>query len=338
MKERLLEILVCPLCRHDELALTVHSRDEREVREGEIVCSSCQARIQIQKGIVNAFINPPQQVADEAKGWVELLDVPAKRHEFQDEWILALPFISPDQTPEPESVEIWHQVGKGFIESLDRLEWQGKRVLEIGAGRCWGVAELARRGAHAVGLDILTHKYLGLETADVWFAAEDVYFERVLGDMHEMPFRPGAFDVVLTSSSLHHTDRIGVALEEAARVLRTGGHALFINEPVVPDGQPKPDMSDSPEVRHGIIEARPTYGEWLSAFEAANLYVEDVWFKNDMHVLLQKPAHGISAIHRLLRRIRRWLVTRFRFFAGRCAHAKAWVIDHLRSTFSSARQ
>ena len=176
MKERLLEILVCPLCRHDELALTVHSRDEREVREGEIVCSSCQARIQIQKGIVNAFINPPQQVADEAKGWVELLDVPAKRHEFQDEWILALPFISPDQTPEPESVEIWHQVGKGFIESLDRLEWQGKRVLEIGAGRCWGVAELARRGAHAVGLDILAHKYLGLEAANIWSAKSAALF------------------------------------------------------------------------------------------------------------------------------------------------------------------
>lgn len=195
MKEKLLEILVCPLCQHDDLALTIHERDEREIREGELICQSCQAHIPIQKGIVNAFLDPPQRLVDEAQGWVELLDVPAKQHEFKDAWILALPFIRPEQTTEPASVEIWHQLGKDFFENLDRFDWQGKRVLEIGAGRCWGVAELARRGAYTVGLDILAHKYLGLETADVWFAAKDIYFERVLGDMHKMPFRPGAFDM-----------------------------------------------------------------------------------------------------------------------------------------------
>jgi SAM-dependent methyltransferase/uncharacterized protein YbaR (Trm112 family) len=288
MREALLELLACPLCQHDDLALTIHARDEREIREGELVCQSCQARIPIQKGIVNAFLNPSQQVLDEAKGWVDLLDVPAKQHEFKDDWILALPFIRPEQTREPESVRIWHRMGENFFENLDRFDWRGKRVLEIGAGRCWGVAELARRGAYAVGLDILAHKYLGLETADIWFAAKDLYFERVLGDMHQLPFRPGAFDFVLTSSSLHHTDRLVGALKEVTRVLDTKGRAFFINEPVIPDGCPKPDMSNSPEVAHGIIESRPTYREWIRAFRMADLYVENAWFKEDMHILLRR--------------------------------------------------
>jgi uncharacterized protein YbaR (Trm112 family)/SAM-dependent methyltransferase len=337
MKETLLELLACPLCQHDALTLTVHTRDEREIREGELVCQACHVHIPIQKGIVNTFLSPTQRVADEAKGWVELLDVPAKQHEFKDEWILALPFIRPEQTPDPDSVKVWHQVGKSFLECLDRFNWQGKRVLEIGAGRCWGVAELARRGAYAIGLDILAHKYLGLETADIWFAAEDVYFERVLGDMHQLPFRPGTFDFVLTSSSLHHTDRIELALKEIIRILDIKGHAFFINEPVVPDGRPKPDMSDSPEVQHGIIEARPTYSEWMAAFETVGFWLENVWFKNDMHVLLQKPAHPDSAIRHGLQKLRRWLLTKLHFWSGRYFHTKTWILNRVRSVFSTSK-
>jgi SAM-dependent methyltransferase len=270
------------------------------------------------------------------------LDVPAKRHEFKDEWILALPFIRPEQTTEPESVEIWREVGKNFFECLDRFNWQGKRVLEIGAGRCWGVAELTRRGAYAVGLDILAHKYLGLETADIWFAAEDLYFERVLGDMHQLPFQPGAFDFVLTSSSLHHTDRLELALKEAIRVLDTKGHAFFINEPVVPDGQPKPDMSNSPEVQHGIIEARPTFSEWMVAFETAGFCLENVRFKNDMHILLQKHPDSlaanltdINAAHSL-RKSRSWLMTQLRL---RMAYSriKIWVKEKYRRAPSALK-
>jgi SAM-dependent methyltransferase/uncharacterized protein YbaR (Trm112 family) len=316
MREALLEILACPLCQYSDLTLSVHTRDAREIREGELVCTSCQVHIPIEKGIVRAFLNPSQQVIGEAKGWVELLDEPAKQHEFKDDWILALPFIRPEQTTEPDSVRVWHQVGKNFMENLDRFDWHGKRVLEIGAGRCWGVAELARRGAYTVGLDILAHKYLGLETADIWLAAEDLYFERVLGDMHKLPFRPGVFDFVVTTSSLHHTDRLELALREAVRVLGAKGRAFFMNEPVVPNGQSRPDLHDSPEVQHGIIESRPTYSEWVAAFEAAGFRVENVWFKNDMHVLLRKSPGLLDPSRRtFLRacfRIERWVKERIR--------------------------
>ncbi len=322
MRERLLEILACPLCQCGNLALAIHTRDEREIREGELVCESCQAHIPIQKGSVRALLDPQQKVISEAKGWVELLDVPAKQHEFQDKWILALPFIRPEQSPDQDAVRIWHQVGKHFFENLDRFDWRGKLVLEIGAGRCWGVAELARRGAYAVGLDILAHKYLGLGTADIWFAAEDLYFERVLGDMHQLPFRPESFDFVVTTSSLHHTDTLEPVLEEIVRVLNVQGHALFMNEPVVPDGQPKPDLSDSPEVLHNIIESRPTYSEWIALFEASGLGVENVWMVDGMHVLLRKgsstcdPLTLVNPFHRYrgLRKFPRWRLAEHRFW------------------------
>ncbi len=316
MRESLLEILTCPLCHSDDLSLTVEHSDDREIREGKLICESCQATMVIHKGIVHALLEPDQKVLDEAKGWVELLDVPAKQHEFKDDWILALPFIKPEQTPDQDSVSIWHQVGRNFMENLDRFDWQGKRVLEIGAGRCWGVAELTRRGSEAVGVDILTHKYLGLETADIWFAAEDLYFERVRGDMGKLPFQPETFDFVITTSSLHHTDTLDVVLKEVERILHPQGYAFFINEPVIFDGQPKPDLSDSPEVLHSIIESRPTYSEWMTAFEGAGLGLVNVWFKYDMHVLLKKgPSVTNPALFaRALQKERRWRRIEHRFW------------------------
>lgn len=288
MKEALLEILECPVCEGHAFALAVTARDEREIRAGALTCRACAATLAIENGIVDAFLNPPPQIVAEAEGWVRLLDTPENRHEFQDAWIQALPFIRPEQTPAQGTVEAWHRLGRHFMAQLDSFDWRGKRVLEVGAGRCWGVAELARRGADVVGLDILTHKYLGLETADVWFAAEELYFERVRGDMHRLPFRPGAFDAVVTTASLHHTERLHLALREIVRALDDRGFALFINEPVLPDGHPPPDLSEMVEVQHGIIETQPRYGEWMAAFAAAGLQVKRMSLDEGLHVMLRK--------------------------------------------------
>jgi len=311
VREALLGLLACPRCRSGGMVLTIHARDAREIREGELVCRSCGTRIPIHKGIVQALADPPAQVAVEADGWVKLLDVPEKQHEFRDEWILSLPFLRAELSPDQDSVRVWNQMGRHFFESLDRFDWRGQRVLEIGAGRCWAVAELARRGAEAVGLDILSYKYLGLVTADVWFAAHpDLYFERVIGDMHKLPFQPGVLDFVIATASMHHTDRLPLALKEAARALKDGGRALFVNEPVILMARSRPDISRTPEAQHGIVESRPTYDEWLAAFESAGLGIEGVRFADGMHITLKKGVpHGWLRRFRWLRLAEAWFWT-----------------------------
>ena len=311
MKERLLQYLICPACHAERLTLHAQARDAAEVREGEVICASCGASMAIHNGILNTLVNPRDVVVTEAQGWVQMLEVPEKRHEFTDEWILALPFVRADQTPDPAAAHAWNQVGKHFYENLDRVDWRGKRVLEIGAGRCWGVAELARRGADVVGLDIVARKYIGLESADVLLAAGAPFFERVLGDMLNLAFRAGAFDYVLTSSSLHHTHALLPALTEIARVLAPEGRAFFINEPVIVDDAPRPDTSDWAETRHSIVELRPTVSEWKAAFSEAGLGILDVRIDDDMHILLWKgasqgyfPQDDPHGPHRGLRRYR----------------------------------
>lgn len=53
---------------------------------------------------------------------------------------------------------------------------------------------------------------------------------RILADGAAPPFRSGAFDIVVFSSSLHHVLRIDRTLAEAVRILRPGGR-LVLFEP-----------------------------------------------------------------------------------------------------------
>lgn len=68
MRETLLEILACPICRSAQLKLEVRERDAREIHEGQMLCQICGAVIPIQKGFVQALLNLALTVAHEAKG------------------------------------------------------------------------------------------------------------------------------------------------------------------------------------------------------------------------------------------------------------------------------
>ena len=57
MKEELMEILVCPLCR-GELSLTVDKRDGDEIVEGRLNCAVCPEVFPIEDTIPNLL--PPE--------------------------------------------------------------------------------------------------------------------------------------------------------------------------------------------------------------------------------------------------------------------------------------
>ena len=99
-------------------------------------------------------------------------------------------------------------------------EAQPRRVLEVGGGE----GELAERivgelGAELVGLDqsermVEIQRGKGL---DAW-----------VGDVQDLPFRDGEFDVVVAAWMLYHVPNIDRALGEVARVLRPGGRLVAV--------------------------------------------------------------------------------------------------------------
>ncbi|SFL10452.1 Uncharacterized conserved protein YbaR, Trm112 family [Halogranum rubrum] len=56
MKESLMDIICCPMDKHD-LDLEIDSQDDEEVLEGTLVCSECGERYPIEDGIPNLL--PP---------------------------------------------------------------------------------------------------------------------------------------------------------------------------------------------------------------------------------------------------------------------------------------
>jgi uncharacterized protein YbaR (Trm112 family) len=61
MKEDLMDIICCPLDKHD-LELTVEERDEDEIIAGTLVCTECGERFPIEDGIPNLL--PPDMRED----------------------------------------------------------------------------------------------------------------------------------------------------------------------------------------------------------------------------------------------------------------------------------
>jgi SAM-dependent methyltransferase len=133
----------------------------------------------------------------------------------------------------------------------------GKRVLDLGAGRCPLGVLLAQR--YSPGLVISSD--LGYHRLH---AAADLKrnlqrFHIVCGDVFRLPFPDESFDYVVANSFLHHLPGLQQAVSEFTRVLRHGGSYLG-REP----------NFDNPVVRIHVFQFSGTWirkGEQISANE-----------------------------------------------------------------------
>jgi SAM-dependent methyltransferase len=97
-------------------------------------------------------------------------------------------------------------------------EARPSRVLEVGCG--WG--ELAERVARDTGAEVVA---LDLSPRMVELARERGIDARV-GDVQELPFGDGSFDVAIAAWMLYHVPDLDRGLAELARVLRPGGRLV----------------------------------------------------------------------------------------------------------------
>lgn len=97
---------------------------------------------------------------------------------------------------------------------------RGARVLDVATGPGWAAAAAAERGASPIGLDF--------SVAMVRLAARNHSAIRfIVGDAEDLPFADGSFDAVVMNFGLLHLGRPDQAMQEAHRVLRSGGRTAF---------------------------------------------------------------------------------------------------------------
>jgi ubiquinone/menaquinone biosynthesis C-methylase UbiE len=101
----------------------------------------------------------------------------------------------------------------------------GADVLEVAPGPGYLAIEIARLGRFRVtGLDI-SRTFVDIATGHARKANVDVDFRH--GDVREMPFPPGSFDLIVCQAAFKNFGEPVTALNEMHRVLRGGGVAVI---------------------------------------------------------------------------------------------------------------
>jgi SAM-dependent methyltransferase len=176
--------------------------------------------------VVHALVEPPQVVRREAAG-LERFAERMRADGWDRDRVLRLP-------DEPGS-DYWLGQRKALDHMLSvvDLRW-GARLLDVGSNTCWASNAFAERGLEVIALDIATVEMQGLHTADWWFEANGVYFDRVLATMTDPPFASGSLDYVFCAEVLHHNRpaELKRTLSELHRVLKPGGALLVLSEPL----------------------------------------------------------------------------------------------------------
>lgn len=283
MKEVLLDVIRCPICRENQLSVVEAQRNAVEIRQGQVTCLHCSTLFEIEDGILDLLVNPDIVIVNEQKGWTELEQMVVNT----DEVMLALP------DPEEEGHKhAWQSQSLNFHYMWSQLALRGdERVLDLGAGRCWTTRYFARRGCYAVGLDILRTKYVGLLTSDIYMQHEGIFFERMTGDMNDLPLRDGAFDLVFLNATIHHSSNLSAVAKEITRVLVPGGRVIFINEPSIGVFQSK--ELHCPEVEHGINENVYRLYEYTRALQQQGLDLQIFPYVGGYHRVLDRVNHLI---------------------------------------------
>ncbi len=273
MRAELVPRLRCPACRiGGSLDLGATRSDEREIREGTLVCRACGATHAVRGGIADLF--PPELppfVLAESAGLDRFADT-MRGDGWEREDILALPF---------RAEGYWYAQAVAMKQTLATRSLglrRGKRLLDIGSNTCWASATFAARGLDVTSLDINAGEMQGLATADWWFVAKNVYFERVLGVMFELPFADSTFDYCWCCEVLHHNHRSNLyaTMRELFRVLKPGGRLIVVNETVRslrdPKLNPGHEVADYSGHEHAFIPWSYTHAARRAGFDVAITY------------------------------------------------------------------
>jgi len=110
-----------------------------------------------------------------------------------------------------------------ILELLEKIDWRGKRVLEVGAGVGTDARNIIGRGGICTGINVDQGSTEATSRALHVFCLPGTALQC---DATSLDFPDGAFDVVYSFGVLQHIPEVGKAVAEIHRVLRPGGEVL----------------------------------------------------------------------------------------------------------------
>jgi ubiquinone/menaquinone biosynthesis C-methylase UbiE len=166
-----------------------------------------------------------------------------------------------------------HRHGNDLKRLIELGEWEPQHhALDIATGGGHTALAVALHVAQITVSDLTP---VMLETARVFLLSQGVTNAQFqLADAEDLPFAAASFDRVTCRIAPHHFPNVGKAVQEVARVLKSGGLFLLIDN-VAPEDPSLDTFNNKVEKWRDASHGRSyTQGEWQAFFAQAGLLVE----------------------------------------------------------------
>lgn len=197
MKEKLLNLLACPVCGGDLLLVHTGTREEREIIEGLLSCKKCDREYKIVRGVPR-FADLSKIEQDKAE----------TAENFGWQWTH---FTQEDKK--------YNEQFLGWIQPVKPDFFRDKTILEGGCGKGRHTSLAANWGAKAVvGID------LSQAVESAFQATRHLPNAHIVqADIFKLPFKR-LFDYAFSVGVLHHTPDPKKAFVSLAGKVKRGGH------------------------------------------------------------------------------------------------------------------
>jgi 2-polyprenyl-3-methyl-5-hydroxy-6-metoxy-1,4-benzoquinol methylase/uncharacterized protein YbaR (Trm112 family) len=235
MQAELLELMLCPVCGADSLALQQKQsewvrygqREIEEIQEGQGICQECHETFPIADYVLSFYDLMSESVQKDGEYWGAFY-----RWHYDQGYtgyvdprgdVAGLLFFQVREVaPQTEQKRM-----AGIARLVEHpLVKQGGRLLDIGSGSGWTSLYLARRGFDVVAYDP------GLEnmrTAKEYAMKQGIFLECICAAMGCIRFKPESFDVAFAYHTLHHVPDLDRRMKDVYDILKTGG-CIVIDE------------------------------------------------------------------------------------------------------------
>jgi SAM-dependent methyltransferase/uncharacterized protein YbaR (Trm112 family) len=233
MKKSDIKYFFCLTCRKSDFS--VYGKEVKGlISTGKLLCNKCGHVYPISRGIVYTISKLSSEAKAEIRAWEKFADSEGWLNPPKG-YLNLLPSPKALQHVPNDSIN-WKYHEQNFFDLIKPINFKGKLVLDLAAGRCWSTKHLSLLGADCIATDIMDHHTIGLGAGSTLMRLNDIYFERIVSDMNNLPFKKNVFDYILITGSLHHTLNLGQTISEISRVLKKGGLLLVTNEPCSKSG------------------------------------------------------------------------------------------------------
>jgi SAM-dependent methyltransferase len=304
------------------------------------MCSGCETSYSTCDETIDLLVDPSAEVQNELTGLAK------ENHIDISDGFGAVKFMDRTiNTPAELFRSGPHYYGHtlaAYCEALSRAQITADMaVLEIGSDRTHHKLRMIQDLCSvAYGLNIFFH---------VPQPPTSAFVTRVLADMCDLPFADDTLDLVITSATLHHSPDLGATIRGIWRVLKPGGRAILVNEPI--EGSAKRFGFNAGHDRDELIHEDPvTWAQWSDAIVSSGLSADHflpAWFVDRVTHGEQLGSVRFAGLANALRPVlRRPMMADMLRASGRIPgqrvlglplNAVLWKKDHLRARDKLAR-